>query len=236
LTAILPMAAARSLPDTVATVLDGHSGEVPALLTAVAETTANRSVLAEWLVRFTRRDHAEQVAAHSYWHHNGFAKLVLHATNNFRIRMHVWPEGDNRLGETNPHGHRWNFASEVLCGDGLEVEDYEESSNGVEHLKYCYLGGLNSLTAIGHVRLTSLRKNVLRANQRHTVDTEVTHTVHPLGTGLVATLVVQSHALTEKTDVYCVPGKAVDEPIRAITPAEVTGLVRSVLDARGDHR
>jgi hypothetical protein len=230
------MAAVRSLPDTVASVLGGRSGEIPALLSAVTRTTADRSLLAEWLDCFTQPDHAAQVAARSYWHHNGFAKLVLHAERNFRIRMHVWPKGDNRLGETNPHGHRWNFASEVLCGDGLETEDYHESPNGVEHIKYCYLGGLNSLTPIDHVRLASERKKVIGANQRHTVDTDVIHTVHPLGSDVVATLVVQSRALTEETSVYCVPGKAVDEPIKAITPAEVANLMRSVLDARGDHR
>lgn len=230
------MADLRSLPATVAAKLGDQSEEIPALLAAVIRATEDRAVLAEWLAGFTQPELAEQVAVSSYWHHNGFAKLVLHAERNFRIRLHVWPAGENRLGETNPHGHRWNFASEVLCGDGLETEDYEESPGGTEHIRYCYLGGLNSLTPIGHVRLKSKGKKAIRANDQHTVNTSVTHTVHPLGADVVATLVVQSHALTEKTDVYCVPGKAVDEPIRAITPDEIAGLIRSVLDARGDQR
>lgn len=229
------MAAVRSLPGTAAAVLGGRSEEIPALLAAVKATTSDRAALAEWLACFTRPEHAAAVAARSYWHHNGFAKLVLHAESNFRIRLHIWPAGEHRLGETNPHGHRWNFASEVLCGDGLETEDYRESTDGVEHIRYCYLGGLNSLAPVDHVKLASAGKRSIRANEQHTVDTSVIHTVHPLGTDVVATLVVQSHALTENTDVFCVPGKAVDEPIKAITPGQVADLVRSVLEARGER-
>ncbi|TDP98174.1 hypothetical protein [Labedaea rhizosphaerae] len=229
------MAAVRSLPDTAAAVLGDRSEEIPALLAAVKATTSDRAALAEWLDGFTRPDRAAAVAARSYWHHNGFAKLVLHAEDGFRIRMHIWPAGAHRLGETNPHGHRWNFASEVLCGDGLETEDYRVSPDGVEHIRYCYLGGLNSLAPIEHVKLQSTGRRSVRANEQHTVNTSVIHTVHPLGTDVVATLVVQSHALTEKTDVFCVPGKAVDEPIKAITPGEVAALVRSVVEARGDR-
>lgn len=227
------MAAVRSLPDTVASALGAQSAEIPALLSAVTTATADPAVLAEWLAWCAQPEHAAVVAARSYWHHNGFAKLVLHAGDEFRIRMHVWPEGPGRLGETNPHGHRWNFASEVLCGDGLETEEYREAPGGARHIRYCYLGGVNSLTATGQARLEAVSSKVVRANQRHTVDTSVIHTVHPVGTAVVATLVVQSRALRENTAVYCVPGKPVDEPIRTITPDEVTTLIGDVLAARG---
>src|SRR5438552_2883438 len=74
----------------------------------------NRNALAAWLAGFDDPDRAEPVARCSYWHHNGFAKLVLRIADDHRVRLHVWPAGENRLGESNPHGHRWNFASTVV--------------------------------------------------------------------------------------------------------------------------
>lgn len=235
LTACSPTTDTRSLPDTVAGVLDGYHGELPVLLDAAAASTADRAALTHWLSGFAEPAAAELVAARSYWHHNGFAKLVLHAADEFRIRMHVWQAGEGRLGETNPHGHRWNFASTVLCGDGLETEEYQESAHGKRHVRYCYLGGLNSLAPLKQVRLETTATKAIHAGERHAVHTEIVHTVHPMGTDLVATFVVQSRALTQNAPVYCVPGKAVDEPIVAITPAEVRHLVRSVLAAMEDR-
>jgi hypothetical protein len=231
----LPMAEAGPLTETVARSLDGNAGEIPGLQAAVAALTADQQALSGWLRSFDDPAAAALVAASSYWHHNGFAKLVLHTARDFRVRMHVWPAGQQRLGETNPHGHRWNFVSQVLCGDGLSSDIYQESDSGGSYVKYSYFGGLNTLVEDGGVSLRIVDSSVVRTHQRHSVDTTITHTVHPLGTNLVATIVVQGAPCVDFTAVYCAPDKPVDEPIMAITPNEVQGLIHDVLVAIGEH-
>jgi hypothetical protein len=185
-----------------------------------------------WL-RTIRDDRAAEVARRSYWHFNGFAKLVLQAGKDYKVRLHVWPAGEHRLGENNPHGHRWNFASTVLCGDGLHDTHYVEADSGVTYERYQYTGGnvAGALTHVGTVQLATSGVRTIRAGDRYDLDTSVIHTVRPLGTALVATLVCQGAACVASTPVYGIPGVDVDEPGRAISADEVRGLICDVLAA-----
>jgi len=185
--------------------------------------------LARWLAALDRT----AVAGRSYWHPNDFAKLVLHAGPRVRLRLHVWPAGLNRRGETNPHGHRWHFASSVLCGDGLRSTEYEESPNGSEHVKCRWSGGGPTAvpTPLGRVCLRVCHTHEVRTHDRYTVTTEKIHTIDPLGTALVATLVVQGPARVAAADVYCAPGSQVDAVGRSISPGDADTLLCSVLAA-----
>lgn len=51
-------------------------------------------------------------ARRSYRHANGFVKVVLHASDDLKLRLHI-AEG---TAEENVHDHRWAFASTVLTG------------------------------------------------------------------------------------------------------------------------
>jgi hypothetical protein len=227
LTAVLP-SAVRALPDVVIEELRSRDEADPAaLLRAVRAVVKDPVALTKWL----RSLSGEDVAAQSYWHKNGFAKLVLHA-DEFRIRMHVWPAGKGRLGESDPHGHRWNFASTVLCGDGLETEEFRESANGHPYVRHRYIGGgVRGLRACGAVGLERISRAVVGLGEHHTVDTSVIHTVRPVGEALVATLVVQSRMLTDDTAVYCASSEIVDDTAEFITPSEVDDLLADVCDA-----
>ena len=229
LTAVASVAAARPLPEFVGAALGPRSEDISALLKAVRAAIGDPSALVEWLATLD----SGQVAARSYWHRNGFAKLVLHVGDNFRIRMHVWPAGKDRLGEFHPHGHRWNFASTVLCGGGLRTEEFEESSDGKPYVRHRYVGGgVNGLAADGEVGLKAKWPvKIVAAGDQHSVDIEVIHTVHPVGDDLVATLVVQSRLLTNDTAVYCAQDEVLDDAPSAITPAEVSSLLEAVSNA-----
>ena len=55
----------------------------------------------------------ETVAARSYWHPNGYAKLVLADSPQGQTRLHIWTEtGDG--GDI--HDHAWDYQSTVLAG------------------------------------------------------------------------------------------------------------------------
>ncbi|MGD9956471.1 MAG: hypothetical protein AB7V23_10420 [Candidatus Nanopelagicales bacterium] len=173
------------------------------------------------------------VAEHSYWHPNGFAKLVLHTAPRARLRLHVWPAGRDRRGETNPHGHRWHFASTPLCGDGLRSTEYKESPDGSPFLRCRWVGGgpTSTPTPVGNVFLRVCDTHDIRTHDRYAVTTETVHTIDPLGTALVATLVVQGPPRVTTTDVYCAPGARVDAVGSSISPGDADHLVRAVLTA-----
>lgn len=194
----------------------------------------DRRAFGGWL-RSICDDRASDVARRSYWHPNGFAKLVLQAGKDYKVRLHVWPAGDHRLGESNPHGHRWNFTSTVLCGDGLHDIHYREADSGVTYERYQYAGGnvAGALTHVGTITLAKSGDRTIRAGDRYELDTSVVHTVQPLGNALVATLVVQGATLLTSAPVYGIPGVNVDEPGQAITADEVRELIRDVLAALG---
>jgi hypothetical protein len=203
------------------------------LSAALDAVLADRSALAAWLADLNDDDSATEVAARSYWHPNGFAKLVLHAATDFRIRLHVWPPGRNRRGETNPHGHRWDFASTVLCGPGLRNTEYREAPTGAPYVRHAYVGSGSggTLTAVGNTFLVVRDRRVIRTCDRYAVSTETVHTVDPMGTSVVATLVVQGPPRLESTVVYCVPGEDNEQPGWPIRPREVRQLVHAVLGA-----
>ncbi|WP_336273161.1 hypothetical protein [Vreelandella indica] len=56
-----------------------------------------------------------EVANRSYWHKNGFLKvLLLDKRPKYSIRLHIWP--DSPLQEGDVHNHPWNMSGLVLTG------------------------------------------------------------------------------------------------------------------------
>ncbi|GLZ34831.1 hypothetical protein Lesp02_70180 [Lentzea sp. NBRC 105346] len=191
------------------------------------------SRLASWFDEL--RDDTVAVASRSYWHPNGFAKIVLDPAQ--RVRLHVWPESNApRLGESNPHSHRWDFASTVLTGEGLHTVEYAESSGGMSYHRYHYGADPNDrarLVADAPVELTAVRSPFIRRGQIYTCDTSVIHTVRPAGDALTATLVLQGPQKTSTTAVYLMPGTSEDQPNGVLTPDDFLALSGAVLERMG---
>lgn len=66
-----------------------------------------------------------KIAARSYWHGNGFLKIVL-LDQGYKLRLHIWFTGTSC--EENIHSHRWGFASHVLTGS-LKSELWADAAN-----------------------------------------------------------------------------------------------------------
>jgi hypothetical protein len=228
-------------PTFPALVGQGLGGADPG--TADLEGAVRRVVAApegclRWLDRL-RSDTAEvaTVAARSYWHPNGFAKLILHPGPAVRIRLHVWPAAAGvRLGESNPHSHRWEFASTVLAGGGLDMVEYAETATGgTPYARYRYGADPTDRAALrrdGLVRLVPVRTPVARPGAVYSCDTTVVHTVAPVGAALTATLVFQGPQRTPSTVVYRDPALGDDQPNVPLTPTEARVLLTAVLTAR----
>lgn len=67
----------------------------------------------------------KQIAARSYWHGNGFLKVVL-LDQGYKLRLHIWFSGTSC--EENIHSHRWGFVSHVLTGS-LKSELWADAAN-----------------------------------------------------------------------------------------------------------
>jgi hypothetical protein len=216
-------------------------------LRAAARGVADRpDEFASWLVEL-RQDESRvrAIAARSYWHPNGFAKLVLYSSREpeFKVRLHVWPasSGAPRPGEANPHSHRWDFASTCAVGEGLHMVEYAESDRrGTRYDRYRYGADATDKTALladGSVRLIRLAAPHVHRGQVYSCDTSVVHTVVPIGTALTATLVVQGPQRSPSTVVYRSPGLGDDQPNGVLTVArflELTGAVLAAYTAEQD--
>jgi hypothetical protein len=88
------------------------------------------------------RSRQEAIAGRSYWHPNGFAKLVLaEDPHEGQVRLHVWPDLPD---DDDIHGHAWAYESTTVDGELTEIA-YRESPSG---------GGLpmwrHSYAQVGH--------------------------------------------------------------------------------------
>lgn len=76
-----------------------------------------------------------KIAARSYWHGNGFLKVVL-LDQGYKLRLHIWFAGTSC--EENIHSHRWGFASHVLTGS-LKSELWADAANDDLSVSPCVL-------------------------------------------------------------------------------------------------
>ncbi|MBL7781949.1 MAG: hypothetical protein JNM22_12080 [Saprospiraceae bacterium] len=68
-----------------------------------------------------------QIAANSYFHYNGFDKIILYESEVCKLRLHIW-WGSNIEYKENVHDHRWNFASWIVKGKYIN-EIYTDNDN-----------------------------------------------------------------------------------------------------------
>lgn len=230
----------QSLCTDMAELLLPGPAEMARLRTAAGCAARNHDAVATWLDGLCQNDSTvSDLAGRSYWHPNGFAKLVLHVSREpeFRIRLHVWPvtPAGPLAGESNPHSHRWEFASTVIAGDGLHMAEYRETEQGgkpYDRYRYgCDAAGPAALLSDGAARLTRIASPHVGRGQIYSCDTTVVHTVAPIGAGLTATLVLQGPHRSSSTVVYCIPGRSEDQPNGVLTESDFTWLVKSVTAA-----
>lgn len=198
---------ARELLSEVGRGLGPHPA-LPRLLAAAERLAADPRAVASMLTRIrTSPESLAEVGRLSVWHPNGFAKIVLHrdGERRFGVRLHVWPEGSTRAADSDPHSHRWEFASALLAGPGLRITEFAECAAG-DTYERCSYGGSgppgDGLVATGRIGLRRTGETVLPAGAAYPCATSDVHTVEPLGHALMATLVLQGPQCSASTVVY----------------------------------
>lgn len=187
---------------------------------------------------------AATVARSSYWHSNGFAKLVLHRHRSpeLSLRLHVWT-GDRpapAVDYQNIHNHRWAFGSVVLAG-ALDVDEFEEASDpGDPKALVCDAfaydavpdGASGQLRPLGRRALRPTGSTAYGPGDVHLCDTRTLHTVTPVDPVLTATILVQGPAETSTALVYQQAGRAVIEDTgERLQPRDVADLASATLAA-----
>ena len=236
----------------LADVVGTGAAETDGLAEAARAVVAHAQPLRDFLSSvITDRTLATRIAGESYWHGNGFAKLILHrhVEPAFHLRLHVWPVGgpDRPMFETgNIHNHRWAFASVVLAG-GLHVEDFErtpEFDPDDEKVLLCRRYGYTTdpgslfgrLRPEGTAALLSVGGNSYGWPERHYGDDERLHFVMPFVGEFTATLVVHGSFRTDKAVVYQPLGRTpLADTGRPLTVDDVIRLVGDTVDNMADR-
>jgi hypothetical protein len=209
------------------------------------------------LLRDARDEQLAEVTAGSYRHPNGFAKIVLYDGGPRRtsVRLHVWPragahavfEGVPRR-DTAPHSHRWAFASTLIAGTGLVIDDFSRDEVGELHDRFVFEPGVTSelrrdgRDSRGQERLVGRTSHVRRdsVDDIYACDPFRVHTVAPVDERLTATLVLQGpeerrHAeVFRRADAPPDAGRAeLEEPIVATLISDVLMEVEATVDGAG---
>lgn len=127
---------------------------------------------------------ASALATASYFHPNGFDKLVLDVlAGGQKIVLHAWwPDRDTVVEDSNFHDHRWDFATTVLTGAYRFVEYEEAPESGkdgvlVHKHEYASPDGAQGyeLRNVGRRRLVPLRSKTLTAGSVYLLSCDVIH-------------------------------------------------------------
>lgn len=179
-------------------------------------------------------DFLSKVADRSYWHTNGFAKLILHEAPNrdYRVRLHAWLEnGTTNTTEANIHNHRWDFASLLITGAGMMVRDFEVDRRGQQYHAFTYTRderGSSVLTPIEITQLRQTRFRVIRPGESYVCSTTDVHVTTPLPGARCFSLIVQGRPQVSAATVYSRSAQPRWMPEAANSVAEPT--VRQLLD------
>ena len=166
----------------------------------------------------------ETVAARSYWHPNGYAKLVIADSPQGQTRLHVWTEiGDG--GDI--HDHAWDYQSTVLAG-ALREERYSqiESRLGRWMWRHDYerTGNLEwTLTDPIQVRLIRGIEHNLAAGDHQTGRPGTIHRFYAVQ--VPAVTLIRVGPVRGRSHVYRPGPELMTVAPRAISSADVTGLL-----------
>lgn len=172
---------------------DGRTGSSISLV-SIIEALSQPQTLCALLEQLLLNEKAlEEVQRNSYYHKNGFRKLVLLKNADFKLRLHLW-EANNEKPQENIHDHRWNFASRLLAGS-FQTTIWEEDAAGPETRRNCRYtpaqeANTYGVSEDGQVKLRRKATLTLRAGDLYYMPASTLHQVTDPGKGETVTLML----------------------------------------------
>jgi hypothetical protein len=157
----------------------------------------------------------EEIRIRSYYHTNGFFKLVLEDAPCYKLRLHIWPRasGSRSYSEQRIHNHRWNYASFVLSGQ-ISIHHYLEGQEGEEMDHYFafprQIGEYYELSHQGTKILKHIISVFLPRGSCYILDSSIAHSVITDDRVLTSTLMLQGPPLADHSSVFYAQGSPVD--------------------------
>jgi hypothetical protein len=158
------------LVETIDELLNNNSSEV---LTLINQSVSQPDILSLLIKRIIDSPLMfEKMLDESYYHENGFHKIVLLSGKNFKLRLHHFGVS-SKIPMENIHDHRWAFASTILSGT-LEMDMFKQSQLvGDENklIHYVYNSdkstGSYSTDKIGMVSLNKIESRFYEAGETY---------------------------------------------------------------------
>jgi hypothetical protein len=179
-------------------------------------------------------------ARRSYWHSNGFLKIVLLACRDYKLRLHLWDSGTPTRRE-DIHNHRWDFASHMLTG-GYRYQEFMPTDEGPSYFGYTYrpAGGTDAfhIQERGRQPLRCTHDALIETGTTYLLRAEVLHRVINRPGQITATLMLQAAARRPVTEIYMSAdvGSAQDLPITWLETAELNQQITRLADYLGRRR
>ena len=144
----------------------------------------------------------------SYFHYNGFFRIVLASSEYYKVRLHFWDA--KNLNENNPeniHDHRWTFSSKILMGSYIsQIYIVSKDPQDSEYYKYLYDSNHDkdsyNLKEEGVERLKLIENRVFKIGENNSSNTVDLHRVIPTQNTLTASLMVQGQKVKDIARVY----------------------------------
>ena len=175
----------------------------------------------------------KEVASRSYFHYNGFDKIVLLSPESlaYKLRLHIWWPSDKAHIE-NVHNHDWDFGSFMLAGSYI-FQEFQQSSNGLELYHYRYTPpnekAFYSMEFVGTKKLSCTFEANLLKGTFYTLSHYVYHCVVSDPTKLTATLML--HGPKKNSNVEVFSYNPIDNPnIIDAEPFSETILLKKLQD------
>jgi len=194
----------HDLTDCVNSYINGSRQALANALLEVARPASFRSTLTEILDSETR---LRDIAGRSFWHDNGFAKIVLLSQPRYKLRLHIWKEVEqfSISPRGNIHNHRWDFSTILLAGS-YRHQEFRPSRRGEQFFAYKY----STTAAAGHYSLVPAGRQILRCvldahlaqGSGFTISSDVLHRVTPDGGEPTVSLVLEGPHEPSTSDVF----------------------------------
>jgi hypothetical protein len=188
----------------------------------------------------------KQIAARSYWHPNGFLKLILvRSSTGSTLRIHSWRQQKQQSTpaelDTDIHSHRWPFVSFVIAG-ALDIHEFTETHKaGDEYSKYICApnqAGQYKLKQLGLTRLSCCKTQTVDVGKYYSIDTNILHQVfnrsHETITIVIQGLPSKSGSLVFRKPDYQSDRQYGERPLTTDIQIELQRLI-SVLDRSCSH-
>jgi hypothetical protein len=185
----------NALEETITTLIahGGRAAESRVLPSIVGALSSDNNLVQLLCLLLADTAALADIQRHSYYHHNGFRKLVLLQNASFKLRLHLW-EARQEHHHENIHDHRWNFASCLLAGR-FQTVIWEEAADGPETRLDCtYTPAQDGNTYVvrenGQVRLRQQAMHWLQAGDLYYMPASTLHQVTDPGQGHTRSLML----------------------------------------------